>query len=155
MTRPGFLPRQPENQEVELLVLALLGLTGNAEVFRRGEVCVTVCVRRWLLAVSANNHDFEQANAPESIKNGLIYNVCDKRGPLKNYQRTSQFSSDPLSVLPSLSLLFWFFDLRPCCFSALSPLSYVLLPALRNTLYATCPSTTCYSSNSAAKGMAV
>lgn len=42
--------------------------------------------------------DFEQANAPESIKNGLIYNVCDKRGPLKNYQRTSQFSSDPLCV---------------------------------------------------------
>ena len=44
MTRLRFLPRQPENQEVELLVLALLGLTGNAEVFRRGRVCVYVCV---------------------------------------------------------------------------------------------------------------
>lgn len=38
MTRLRFLPRRPENQEVELLVLALLGLTGNAEVFRRGNV---------------------------------------------------------------------------------------------------------------------
>ena len=44
MTRLRFLPHQPENQEVELLVLALLGLTGNAEVFRRGKVCVTVSV---------------------------------------------------------------------------------------------------------------
>lgn len=40
VTRLWFLPRQPENQEVELLVPALLGLTGNAEVFRRGNVCV-------------------------------------------------------------------------------------------------------------------
>lgn len=30
VTRLRFLPRRPENQEVELLVLALLGLTGNA-----------------------------------------------------------------------------------------------------------------------------
>lgn len=43
MTRLRFLPRQPENQEVELLVLALLGLTGNAEVLRRAKVCVCVC----------------------------------------------------------------------------------------------------------------
>lgn len=39
MTRLRFLPHRPENQEVELLVLALLGLTGNAEVFRRGKAC--------------------------------------------------------------------------------------------------------------------
>ena len=49
VTRLRFLPRQPENQEVELLVLALLGLTGNAEVFRRGKVCDCVCVDSGLL----------------------------------------------------------------------------------------------------------
>ena len=37
VTRQPFLPRQPENQEAQPLVPALLGLTGNAEVFgRRG-----------------------------------------------------------------------------------------------------------------------
>lgn len=34
VTRLRFLPCRPENQDVELLVLALLGLTGNEEVFR-------------------------------------------------------------------------------------------------------------------------
>lgn len=46
VTRLWLLPHQPENQEVELLVPALLGQTGNAEVFRRGEMCVHVCVCR-------------------------------------------------------------------------------------------------------------
>lgn len=40
VTRLWLLPYHPESQDVELLVPALLGQTGNAEVFRRSEMFV-------------------------------------------------------------------------------------------------------------------
>lgn len=47
VTRLWLFPHQPESQEVELLVPALLGQTGNAEVFSRDKASLCVCVCTW------------------------------------------------------------------------------------------------------------